>query len=411
MRILEIMIHLPVSSSNSFSFLRRIRNKSLPSSSFLPPSSPAVGTATTPSSTLLHTSSASFGTVTVPVTNPLTIPTKESVKTVPSSRTFATSVFAGRPLPKALFSVPFLREPKDFLVAAQNAVKVCNPLIASITQDSPHTPKVTSPVSGLRTLRKLDTISDTICKVLDAAECTRNIAGTTEWRNAAEEAFHGLSSYMYQLNAFRPLYEALCQITDDEVTIKALNEEQQRMAILLRREFERDGIHLSLSSREKVVQLNSDIGQLTSKYLSNMKEIEYLPIGLSGTGIEEAVHQLPVHIQTLFPSASNGALLRRHGSSSLHDPSSSPSLPNQHQDTQQSKEAYEHSPSIAAGALEAGGVSIAASVGNNESDPNTIIFPTDPGIVAEILRLMSHEYVRAKLMMTVHAAHTSNGKY
>jgi len=374
------MIHLPVSSTNSFSFLRRISNKS---------------------STSIWTTAATSTTSTAPISTlptpsiSTTIPSSSSIvkvdNTIQPSRSYATSVFAGRPLPKALFSVPFLREPNDFLRSAQVAVKVCNPLINTITQDITQNNKVTSPVSGLRTLRKLDTISDTICKVLDAAECTRNIAGTSEWRNAAEEAFHGLSSYMYQLNAFRPLYEALCRITDDEVTMKALNEEQKRMAILLRREFERDGIHLTLSAREKVVQASTDIGQLTSKYLANMKDINYHPIKLSGLGIEEAVHQLPLHIQALFPQLSSSVTSKTNSTTST------------------SKDNYEHSPSIAAGALEAGGVSIAASTGN-ETNTKSVMFPTDPGIVAEILRLIKHEYVRAKLMMTVHPTQTLNSK-
>ena len=41
--------------------------------------------------------------------------------------------------------------------------------------------------------------------------------------------------------------------------MQSFTEEQQRMATLLQAEFERDGIHLPLAQRQKVIELQNEI--------------------------------------------------------------------------------------------------------------------------------------------------------
>jgi mitochondrial intermediate peptidase len=168
-----------------------------------------------------------------------------------------------------VMGVPFLSSPSSFNRAADIAIQVCDPLIKSIAT-LPN--NVTKPPEPIKVLRTLDTISDTICKVLDAAECVRNVHSNSEWRDNADATFHSLSSYMFQLNAFVPLFQSLKSVTDDPVAMKGLTPEQVRMALMLRREFERDGIHLDEASREEIVRLNELIGQISSQFLANISE-------------------------------------------------------------------------------------------------------------------------------------------
>lgn len=193
----------------------------------------------------------------------------------------------------ALFGVPFLRQPDDFPRAAKIAVSVCNPLIKELLDEH----KV-----GLGTLHKLDTLSDTICKVLDAAECVRNVHGGATWREAAETTFHSLAQYMYHLNAFKPLYDALCKVTNDATIMAGLTEEQRRMGIMLRREFERDGIHLDDSTREQIVALNSDVGQRVSSFLAN---IASPPVAFAVPDAASVWTTLPMHIRDRLLSQHN----------------------------------------------------------------------------------------------------------
>jgi mitochondrial intermediate peptidase len=168
-----------------------------------------------------------------------------------------------------VMGVPFLSSSTSFSRAADVAIKVCDPLIKSIAVLPGQSANPPQPVVVLRTL---DTISDTICKVLDAAECIRNVHSSSEWRDSADATFHSLSSYMFQLNAFVPLFQSLKRVTDDPAAMRGLSPEQVRMALMLRREFERDGIHLDAESRKEIVRLNEMIGQISSQFLSNISE-------------------------------------------------------------------------------------------------------------------------------------------
>jgi intermediate peptidase len=161
-----------------------------------------------------------------------------------------------------LFGVPWLSLPSDFLRGAQAAVAVCNPLVAAASDAG-------APVT-LRTLRQLDTVSDTICKVLDAAECTRNVHADAAWRDAANDTYLALASYMFHLNAHVPLYAALCRVTADAALMQSFTEEQRRVALLLRREFERDGINRSPAERRGIVALNGDIAELSAQFAHNI---------------------------------------------------------------------------------------------------------------------------------------------
>ena len=105
----------------------------------------------------------------------------------------------------------------------------------------------------------MDDISDSLCSVIDVAELLRNVHPDPEFRQAAHECFTDLSGYIQELNTNVELYASLRAVTDDGGLMDSFTEEQRRMAMLLRAEFERDGIHLSLADRQKVIQVQHDI--------------------------------------------------------------------------------------------------------------------------------------------------------
>ncbi len=177
---------------------------------------------------------------------------------VQSTRRFCRSA-STRGVQPALFNIAYLRSPDDFVTAARVAMEVCDPLVEEIIRDGD--------AVGVHTLHKLDVISDTICKVLDAAECTRNVSASEAWRDAADSTFQSLAAYMYRLNANVPLYRALVALTGNAERLARLSEEQRRMGLLLRREFERDGIHLDGSARGALVGLNNEASSLASEFM------------------------------------------------------------------------------------------------------------------------------------------------
>ncbi|CEG46451.1 mitochondrial intermediate [Plasmopara halstedii] len=159
-----------------------------------------------------------------------------------------------------LFQLPNLHAPSDFLTLTHDVKLQCHELRQKLVKSPP----------GLQTLRTLDDISNAICSVIDAAELCRNVHPNENFRQAASECFTDLSDFIQNLNADTNLYQSLKSVTENTITMNSFTPEQRRMGILLRQEFERDGIHLSRSDRKRAISLQNDITQLSMQFQSTM---------------------------------------------------------------------------------------------------------------------------------------------
>ena len=79
--------------------------------------------------------------------------------------------------------------------------------------------------------------------------------------------YHGLSEVLSQLSSHAGLYWAICSLTDDTEFFAKLEPEHRRMATMLQREFERDGIHLPESDQKKVMELRNQITRLETLFV------------------------------------------------------------------------------------------------------------------------------------------------
>jgi intermediate peptidase len=86
------------------------------------------------------------------------------------------------------------------------------------------------------------------------------------YRRAASECYTELSDFIQNLNADVELYRALRAVSEDDALMGSFSEERRRMAVLLRKEYERDGIHLPLEGRRRVIDLQNDITQLSMDF-------------------------------------------------------------------------------------------------------------------------------------------------
>ncbi|RLN02960.1 hypothetical protein BBJ28_00000930 [Nothophytophthora sp. Chile5] len=93
---------------------------------------------------------------------------------------------------------------------------------------------------------------------------------TRTFRQAASDCFTDLSDFIQNLNADVELYRALQTVTKDDAVMRTFSPEQRRMGVLLRKEFERDGIHLPLTERQRVIALQNDITQLSMQFQTTM---------------------------------------------------------------------------------------------------------------------------------------------
>ncbi|RMX69712.1 hypothetical protein DD238_001718 [Peronospora effusa] len=187
----------------------------------------------------------------------------------PESVFAATSASSTSYAKPGLFQLPDLHTPLDFSRLTQDVKLQCHQLRQELAAASP----------GLQTLRILDDISNVICSVIDAAELCRNVHPNEDFRRAASESFTDLSNFIQNLNADVDLYRSLNTVTKDHISMKIFTPEQKRMGILLRNEFERDGIHLPHADRQRVVSLQNEITQLSMQFQSTMHSArEYVEI-------------------------------------------------------------------------------------------------------------------------------------
>ena len=127
-------------------------------------------------------------------------------------------------------------------------------------------PPAVTPASSVEVLRRLDAVSDTLCRVLDAAEAVRSLSASPAWRAAADASHESLSAYMFSLNGAVPLHAALVRVTECAPVFRLLSEERRAVATALRAEFERDGIGRPRAAREAVAALQQEAARLCGEF-------------------------------------------------------------------------------------------------------------------------------------------------
>ena len=200
------------------------------------------------------------GAVTAPsaatATSPETVHASSSVS-IASMLTGAPQTASSHDGRAGLCDIPWLHRNADFGKASTAARDVCIALVQELEADTS---------SGLHTLQRLDCISDALCKVLDCAEFVRQNHANDNWKSSAQRAYGELATLRHALNAHKPLHSALCAITTSPSAMNRLSEGQQRMAVLLQAEFERDGIHLPDEPRHKLIALNDAVNAASNEF-------------------------------------------------------------------------------------------------------------------------------------------------
>mmetsp|Transcript_2861 Transcript_2861/g.4358 ORF Transcript_2861/g.4358 Transcript_2861/m.4358 type:complete len:707 (-) Transcript_2861:163-2283(-) len=154
-----------------------------------------------------------------------------------------------------VFGIEGLHKPENLVSKAKEAKRKCEILLDQALEAKPST----------EVLDLIDELSDTACQVVDLAECCKTLHPDPNWRKAADDAYIFLMSYLDVLNTSKPTYQALCKIDPDNLDV-----EGKKMLSSLKFDMERNGIHLSDEDRDKVIELQGRIGQLTSQYQMNI---------------------------------------------------------------------------------------------------------------------------------------------
>ncbi|RKP26168.1 hypothetical protein SYNPS1DRAFT_32803 [Syncephalis pseudoplumigaleata] len=116
-------------------------------------------------------------------------------------------------------------------------------------------------------VRRLDELSDALCRVLDLAEFVRHVHPDPRYVEEAHRAFERLFSFMNTLNTDTGLYQTLRELLTNRRVASRLGEEERRVAELFLRDFERSGIHLPATHRRQFVALSDEILGLSRQFM------------------------------------------------------------------------------------------------------------------------------------------------
>ena len=166
-------------------------------------------------------------------------------------------------LPQGLFQNHHLIEPRGFLRYAEltrtRAQKIVKEVLsASSTEDYIALP------------RRLDLLSDTLCRILDPADFVRSTHPQIPYRQAATEAYGYLFEYMNLLNTTPGLKQQLEKAVSDPEISKAWEEAEKTVAQILLKDFGQSAIDLPQEKRQRFVELSNETKRLGHVFVENM---------------------------------------------------------------------------------------------------------------------------------------------
>ena len=115
---------------------------------------------------------------------------------------------------------------------------------------------------------KMDELSDVLCKVADLSECVRLVHPDPTFQRAAEKASLEINGFVEELNTDTSLHRSLLQFMKSR-EFSETDPIMRRTTELLMHDFEASGIHLDQEKRERVVELNNRILELSHQFMQN----------------------------------------------------------------------------------------------------------------------------------------------
>ncbi|XP_053564479.1 mitochondrial intermediate peptidase [Bombina bombina] len=178
-----------------------------------------------------------------------------------------------------LFGVPELSTPEGFRIIQENALKRTECLVEAACSTPP----------SAETVRIFDQLSDELCKVADLADFVKAAHPDPSFREAADEANRNISSMVERLNTDINLCQSLRNLLADKSVVDSLDPETRKVAELFLVDFEISGIHLDEEKRQKAVNLNMNIADLSNAFLM-------------GTSLPNRIDKdmIPEHIRSQF---------------------------------------------------------------------------------------------------------------
>lgn len=172
-----------------------------------------------------------------------------------------------------LFKNQLLTSPQNLVEFSKKSLKNAKFLVEDII-NKVKLDKQNGTTSGQLTyIKKLDQLSDILCRVIDVAEFIRVVHPNEKWINSAQKTHEIMFEYMNILNTNVELWEYLRDILQDSKLTKLLSNEEIQVGEYLKQDFERSGIHMDPKTRENFVNITQQISLLGSKFNSGIHDL------------------------------------------------------------------------------------------------------------------------------------------
>lgn len=178
----------------------------------------------------------------------------------------ATSIFTSSNV--GLFKNSMLQTPEGLVSFSELSLAQAKNLVHVMLVEAKNTEE------GRRAyIRKLDQLSDILCRVIDVAEFIRVAHPSQKWVDAAQKTHEMMFEFMNQLNTNVPLYKTLANILDLYIA-KELSDEEVEVGKYLRQDFERSGIAMDPETRDNFVAITQQISLLGSAFGNEIHNLE-----------------------------------------------------------------------------------------------------------------------------------------
>lgn len=167
-----------------------------------------------------------------------------------------------------LFRNSKLKTPEDLVGFSQESLQQAKLLVRTMLIEAKNTEQ-----GKLTYIRKLDQLSDILCRVIDVAEFIRVVHPSQKWVDAAQRTHEMMFEYMNQLNTNVDLYKTLANILDLYI-VNQMSDEEIEVGKYLRHDFERSGIAMDPESRDNFVAITQQISLLGSAFNNEIHNLE-----------------------------------------------------------------------------------------------------------------------------------------
>lgn len=168
-----------------------------------------------------------------------------------------------------LFNNQELTTPHGLVAFSKSSLKVAKLLVSRMIEDAR-----TSKAGRIAYIKKLDQLSDTLCRVIDVAEFIRVSHPSQRWVNAAQQTHEIMFEYMNVLNTNVELYEILRDILNDPQITRNLTDEEIQVGEYLKQDFERSGIAMDPQTRNNFVSITQQISLLGSHFNNEIQTLD-----------------------------------------------------------------------------------------------------------------------------------------